>query len=246
MLRRRDIDRLLNEWEYNPGEVCARLVKAANGRDVLQLRVEMGLLQMETDHRPDGQRPGGANTYFEYLSNLLLAEGDAFELTPDQCLEVDREFLQFYHRRICWLVLRDFSRAMRDADHSLQFMDFVRDHSPDEEWTLSHEQYRPFVMFHRVLAAALGALESDGPEAAIDEINTGLDQFRQVFCEYEAEDQFEGDELVARLCDLRDHLRKHYQVPPTLTERLAEAVSQEKYELAARLRDELRNRGTRL
>jgi hypothetical protein len=242
MPRRHDIDRLLNEWQYKPGEVCARLVKAADGRQVLQMRVEMGVLQMEIEHRPDGQRPGGANTYFDYLSKMALHEGEAFELTPEQCAATDREFLQFYHRRICWLALRDFPRAIQDAEHSLRFMDFVREHSPDEQWTLSHEQYRPFVMFHRTQAAALSALEADGPESAIDEINSGLDQFREVFREYDAEEQFEEDELVDRLCDLRDHLRKHYQVQPTLTERLADAVRHEKYELAAKLRDELRNR----
>lgn len=242
MARRHDIDRLLHEWPYKPGEVAARLVKAADGRQVLQMRVEMGVLQMEVEHRPDGQRPGGANTYFEYLQGLALHEGEAFEMSTEQCAAADREFLQFYHRRICWLALREFKRAIRDADHSLAFMNFVREHSPDEQWTLSHEQYRPFVLFHRTQAAALAALEDDGPEAAINQIHTGLEQFREVFREYEAEDQFEEDELVERLHDLRDGLRKHYHIEPTLDERLAEAIAQEKYELAARLRDEIHRR----
>lgn len=246
MPRRHDIDRLLNEWPYRPGEVSARLVKAADGRQVLQMRVEMGVLQMEIHDRPDAQHPGGADTYFEYLQNLSLHEGEAFELTPEQCVAADREFLQFYHRRICWLALREFKRAIQDADHSLKFMDFVREHSPDEQWTLSHEQYRPFVLFHRTQAAALEALEEEdgGPEAAIDQINVGLNSFRAIFEEYEAEDQFEEDELVERLFDLRDALRKQYNLQPTLSERLAEAISQEKYELAAKLRDEIHRRTT--
>src|SRR5205807_8100917 len=32
------------------------------------------------------------------------------------------------------------------ADHTLAFMDFVRDHSPNEEYTEAHEQYRGFVL----------------------------------------------------------------------------------------------------
>lgn len=242
MARRHDIDRLLNEWVYKPGEVTARLVKAADGRQVLQMRVEMGVLQMEVENRPDGNRPAGAETYFSYLKSLSHHEGEAFELTPEQCAAADREFLQFYHRRICWLALREFKRAIKDAEHSLAFMDFVRAHSPDEQWTLSHEQYRPFVLFHRTQAATLAALEEEGPEAAIVQINQGLDRFRKVFREYDAEDQFEEDELVERLMDLRDALRKQYNVQPTLNERLAEAISQEKYELAAKLRDEIHRR----
>ena len=146
MAKRHDLDRLLREWAYEPGEVSARLVRASDGREVLQMRVEMGILQLEVENRPDGQRPGGADTYFDYLLGLSLREGKHFELTTEQCTAADREFLQFYHRRICWLALREFRRAARDADHSLAFMDFVRAHSPNEEWTLSHEQYRPFVL----------------------------------------------------------------------------------------------------
>ena len=71
----------------------------------------------------------------------------------EQCREADREFVQYYHRRLCWLAMREFSKAMHDADHTLLLMDFCRDHSPDEEWTMSHEQYRPFVLFHRTQAA---------------------------------------------------------------------------------------------
>jgi hypothetical protein len=189
MAAARDIDTLLKQWEFQPGEVNARLVKARNGREVLQMRIDMGVLQMETDLRPDGLRPNGAETYYDYLVGEVIREGDAFQLSREQCAEADREFMQFYHRRLCWLSLREYRRAARDADHSLAFMDFVRAHSPDEEWTLSHEQYRPFVLFHRVQAAALAALQEAGPEGAIREINGGLDRFRALFARYDADEQ---------------------------------------------------------
>ena len=81
MARRQDIDRLLKQWTYQPGEVSARLVRGADGREVLQMRVEMGILQLEVDHRPDGQRPEGADTYFEYLASQALVEDGDFELS---------------------------------------------------------------------------------------------------------------------------------------------------------------------
>jgi len=225
----RDIDALLASWPFRPGEVNARMVKAAGGREVIQMRVDMGLLQLETEFRPDGERPGGADTYFDYLVGEVIREGDDFELSDEQCTEADREFVQFYHRRVCWLSLREYARAAKDADHSLAFMDFVREHSPDEEWTLSHEQYRPFVLFHRVQAGALAALEDDGPEAAICEINAGLDRFRDLFEEYDAADQFAEDELVLRLEEMRENVRSRYDVGFTLDEQLAEAVRAENY-----------------
>jgi hypothetical protein len=60
----RDIDTLLKHWQFRPGEVNARLVKARDGRQVLQMRIDMGIVQMETELRPDGMRPNGAETYY--------------------------------------------------------------------------------------------------------------------------------------------------------------------------------------
>jgi len=236
----RDIDSVLKGFEFKPGEGNARLFKARSGREVVQMRVDMGVLQMETDLRPDGQRPHGAETYYDYLVGEAIREGGSFRLSREQCSEADREFVQYYHRRICWLSLREYRRAAKDADHSLAFMDFVREHSPDDEWTLSHEQYRPFVLFHRVQAGALALLEDQGPEAAIVEINRGLEQFRNLFERYDAADQYSEDELVRRLEEMRESVRQRYDVGRTLGEQLADAVLAENYELAAKLRDRMR------
>lgn len=244
MARNRHIDTILRDWPYQPGDVSARLVRGADGREVLQMRIDMGVLQLEVSDRPDGAHPGGADTYFDYLLGMAVHEGDEFVLTDEQCAEADREFVQFYQRRICWLALREFRRAVRDADHSLAFMDFVKTCSPSDEWTLSHEQYRPFILFHRTQAAALADLEEKGPEAAIEQINVGLARIRELYVAAEAEEQFAEDELVVRLDQLRESLRDHYHVGRTLHEQLAEAVASEQYELAARLRDEIARRNT--
>jgi hypothetical protein len=122
-------------------------------------------------------------------------------------------------------------------------MDFSSVHAPDEDWALSHEQYRPYVLFHRTQAVALAALEEEGPERAMDEIQEGLDRLRVLFARYDAEEHCEDDELVQRLIELKQSLRKHYQIGPTLAEQLADAVATEQYERAAQLRDEIERRG---
>lgn len=107
---------------------------------------------------------------------------------------------------------------------------------------MSHEQYRPFILFHRTQAAALADLEDSGPEAAIEQINQGLNRIQEFYAEVEAEDRYEDDELVERLGQLRQSLRDHYHIGRTLQERLDEAVASEQYELAAKLRDEIARR----
>jgi protein-arginine kinase activator protein McsA len=123
-------------------------------------------------------------------------------------------------------------------------MDFCGKHSPDDDWTHSHEQYRPFVMFHRVHATALAALEDDGAEVAVQEINLGLRQVKDEVFEDVDQEEFEEDELIQRLIELRETLRQEYEVGRTLEEQLGDAIESEQYERAAELRDKLANRET--
>ncbi len=238
-----DLDHVFENWPFQPGVLSARLVRTANDREVVQMRIEMGVLQMELTGRPDGVRPEGMDTYLDYLLQESLNRQADFKLTEDECFEIDREFLQFYHRRICLMALREFRHAVDDADHTLALMDFARDHSPSEEWTVSHEQYRPFVNFHRIQSAAMAELQDDGPEAAIEEINRGVDRLREVFVAMEVEDRFEDDELVGQLVEMKETLRTEYQVGRTLAEQLTDAITAEQYERAAQLRDEIERRG---
>ena len=249
MSERHDIDGALRGWPYKPGAISARKVRARDGREVLQMRVEMGLLQMETTGRPDGTRPHGATTFLDWLRDRSVRMGESFLLSDTQCLELDREFLQYYHRRVCWLALREFHRAVEDADHTLAMMDFALLHSPGNEWTLSHEQYRGFVLFHRTQAAALAELEQSGADAAIEAINHGLDEIRAI---YEMEEEIgeleeqpsDDDEQVAQLAQLKEWIRQEYHVGRTLQEQLADAVAAEEYERAAELRDQIARRAS--
>jgi hypothetical protein len=241
-----DIDAAMRGWEFKPGMVQARLVQTGDGRQVIQMRVDLGVLQMEARDRPDGTRPHGAATFFDYLKQQARKAGRGgkpFVLSEEQCLEADREFVQFYHRRICWLALRNFARAVADADQTLLFMDFVRDHSPGEEYTQAHEQYRGFVLFQRTQAAAARALETNNAEAAVDEIRAGLEKMRAFFAAYDAEEQMEQDGMVQKLREMEKSLRDSHGIAATLHEQLADAVAREDYEAAAKLRDALRERG---
>lgn len=252
MERKQDIDDILKQWPFDPQSVNVRMLENSQRR-VLQMRVDMGILQLETDGRPDGNQFQGASTYFEFLKKKSRqSQGEDFKLDEDNCIEIDREFVQFYHRRVCWLQLKEFKLAVRDADHTLALMDFCKVHSPDEQWTVSHEQYRPFVLYHRTQAAALSHLNDEhdeenlsdrqSAELAIEEVNQGMEELHKLFVEYEAEEQFDEDELVQRLTEFREGLREKYEVGLTINERLEIAVADEDYELAAQLRDELSKR----
>lgn len=240
-----DIDYVLEGWEHKPGVVQARLVQARNGRQVIQMRVDLGVMQIEPTGKPDGTRPHGQVTYLAYLreqAKVAKKTGKSLAMSEEQCQEADREFLQFYHRRICWLALRNYARALQDADHTLELMDFVREHSPTDEYTQAHEQYRGFVIFQRTQAAAALQVEKNQPEGAIDEIRAGLERLRDFFATFEMEEQMEEDGMVQHLRKVESSLRQEYKIEHTLQEELEQAVADEDYERAAHLRDKLRQR----
>jgi hypothetical protein len=219
-----DIDAALRSWEYQPGKIQARVVEAGDGREVIQMRVDLGILQLEKEGRPDGTQPHGFGTYFDYLkqqARLAERKEKPFVLNETHCQEADREFVQYYHRRICWLALH---------------------HSPDEEYTQAHEQYRGFVVYQRTQAAAALRLEENDPEAAIDEIRSGLDRIKTFFETYEADEQMDEHPMVQHLRKIEKSLRSEHRIETTLQEQLDAAIANEQYEEAARLRDVLRRK----
>ncbi len=219
-----------------------RRVEGADGRSVLQMRVDMGILQLETTGRPDGVQYEQFDTYYDYLVDQASQYGKDFRLDEEQCVEIDREFYQFYHRRICWLTLKAFDEAARDASHTLALMDFCAANVPEPEWVLAHEQYRPFVMFHKIQATTLMHLEKTQPKEAMEVLDEGLNDLGQVFEKHEAMEHFEENAFVVKLREMRKSVVEHYDLGPTLAQQLAEAISAEQYELAAKLRDRIAER----
>jgi len=236
-----NIDHILKTWPFETGRLSARMASGSDGRDIIQMRIEMGVLQMEIAGRPDGERPSNFDTYLEFLEAKYITEENV-GLSELDCIEIDREFVQFYHRRICWLALREYDRAVRDADHTLALMDLCRLRSDDQEWIETHEHFRPFVMFHRIQARALMELEKHTPEHAVEQLNQGVTELRDLFESYSEGDEFESDELYQRLIELRETLREQFDVGQTLNEQLDEAVANERYELAAKIRDRISRR----
>ena len=254
---RRDVDDAIQGWPYDPepGEVSAREVKARDGRTVIQVRIELGILQMEVGGRPDGARPNGFATYLDYLRYRAAGRGQeagvkapTWAMSGEHRMAADREFVQFYHRRIAWLALQRYDRALLDADHTLAMMDYVLRHGDDEDYVASHERFRGLVMFHRTQAAAALALERRKPEEAIDVVRDGARKLAAHHEKWSAEhdaSETPNPSLVEQLGLLEDEIRKNFAVAKTLREQLDEAVALEDYERAARLRDQIRARSRR-
>ena len=70
-LSNKDITFILKGWDYEPGTINVRKVHGTDGAPKLQMRMPLGLLQMEITGRPDGQRPHGHESLLDYFETQL-------------------------------------------------------------------------------------------------------------------------------------------------------------------------------
>ena len=113
-----DLHTILKDWPYESGTVKVRKITGLDGREKLQLRVDLGVLQMEIVGRPDGRRPHNCESLLEYhRKRALRAEqkGESYELTSEQCAELQQEGIQYYHRYLSLFQINDFEGVVRDT-----------------------------------------------------------------------------------------------------------------------------------
>jgi len=70
------LDEVLRDWAFDPHSLSVRLVKADDGRDVIQMRVDLGILQMETQGRPDGQSLQGFASFLDCMLDVEKRDED--------------------------------------------------------------------------------------------------------------------------------------------------------------------------
>ncbi len=243
-----DLSRLLNEWPYEPGKINVRLIDGDDGEPRIQLRLDLGIMQMHANGRPDGQRPFGHESLLEYHEARLdeheeeHGSGAGFVLDEDECRELREEAVQYYHRYVCLMVLEDFEGVVRDTTRNLRVLDLCTKYAETEGDRQVLEQFRAYITMMRARARASQALKDNEPKAAIHAIDEGLEALRQHFSQTEEGETFEESNEVQVLRGMREALTPKLPVSQRaeLKQRLGQALQEENYELAAILRDELR------
>ena len=92
-----DIGDLLSAWQFDPEEFHARQIKSKDGVEKIQIRIDMGILQLEMQGRPDGQQPHGHNSLLDYYEDMLQnhqQKCDAeehFSLEGEECEDLFQE-----------------------------------------------------------------------------------------------------------------------------------------------------------
>lgn len=235
-----DLNTLLEGWPHEPGQIRVRKIKGNDGREKIQLRLDLGLIQMETADRPDGTRPHGCDsllTWHQERAKAAEAKGRAYILNGDDCGDLHQEGVQYYHRYLALFQLEDFAGVVRDTQHNLEVFTLVSRYAERVEMAWSFEQFRPYVLMMNTRAKASLSLESGNILAAIEEIEQSRDRILEMLKARPepAESCPEVDFLSEWLEELRS--KRPLSKLEQLQKEMDRAVATEAYERAAELRD---------
>ncbi|MDB5353536.1 MAG: uncharacterized protein JWN86_4783 [Planctomycetota bacterium] len=241
----KDIGPILAGWEHDPEEMQVRIIPGIDGREKLQMRIDLGLLQMEISGRPDGKTPQGGESLLDVLESQarkMAMEGEDFSLTPPQCAALMREGVQYYHRYIALFHLERYDLVARDTARNLRLFAFVVRHASRPRDRIQFDQYRPYVTMMHARALGLEAMERGAHREALEYIDEGIAGIRSFLRDYEHEEG-EGDcQELTFLLGWRTQVEQDRPVGPVerLEQQLELAVATEDFEEAARIRDQVR------
>ncbi len=245
-----DISRLLEDWDYEPGQISVRKFKSKSGVEKIQLRLDLGILQMNAQGRPDGKRPYGHETLLEHFEARLKRfrkeaghRDDEFSLSNEDCAKMQQEAVQFHHRYICLYQLHEFEGVLRDTERNLRAFEFMRKYGSfgEVEWPFQH--LMPQLILLKTRAEAMLAIETGDYKTALQAVDEGLDLLRRFYRDVSRPEppqpsgEIQSLEGFARELNSQRPLSKKEK----LEHELQEAIRREDYERAAELRDRIKS-----
>lgn len=251
-----DISHALAGWSFDPDRMNVRIIRGDDGDDKIQVRLDLGVLQMNFHGRPDGERVGAYGSWLEHYLNRQQThdrehpDGPTLLLEPEDCIKLLREGIQYYHRYLSFWHLQRYELCARDTARNLRLFAFVREHARQDRDKLQFDQWRPYVSMMHTRAVATPLIELRDYPAAIRAIEAGIEAVRQFLIDYDQLHRSEECSELQQLIALREEVAARQAGIPrlgtnvksveSLRAELDAAIAEERFEDAARLRDEIR------
>ena len=245
-----DLRTILDGWEYEPGKISVRKIIGQDGREKIQTRIDLGVLQFEVSGRPDGARPYGRDSLLDHHEQRLRQHvresgSDAgFLLTAEECRDLRHEAHLFYQRFLSEFVLEEFEAVEADTARNLRLLDFCRRYAESESDRESLEVQRAYVLMMNIRARVYSALQNEEFALSLAVLEDGIDEVRDATSLDPIRADGEDIPEIQVLTNLRDEIVEAMpdDAEPRLQMELQAAVEREDYEAAARLRDRLARR----
>jgi len=241
-----DLTEFFRSWKFD-ADNQVRIIKADDGREVLQIRQPLGVEQYELDGRPDGLTPEGYSSYLELyqirLERYIEENGSesGFALSHDDSQLLQNEGLLNYYRYLVLFQIGDFERTARDTGHNLELCELVSKFVESEEDKNEILQYRPYILRMHAIARAMVSLHGEMKAAAKEILESAIEEIEKMPAIDTPAFQFERIRSLNYLrSTLKQVLEKKVSPLDRLKQELDAALEEENYERAAELRDRIR------
>ncbi len=233
-----DIGPILAGWEFSAHGPQLRFLAGIGGVKRIQIRLEAGLLQFELTGRPDGTRPEGYESWFDYWQEQpgpLSTEGVAALLA---------EVALFHQRAVALMLLEDFAASLSDCARNSIALAAINQRGGAHAERLQGEPMHVALVLLRARCEASMCMRTRDTQGALAAIDRGLASLQR--CNPGSSEFLAGhgtdSPASAILRGMRDALVP--KLPSSqrvdLETRLRRALRLENYELAVILRNELR------
>lgn len=246
----KDLSSIISGWGYDPNEVHARYIQAADGTRQIQLRLDLGVFQMRLEGRPDGDSPRGFTSLRDYYVEEEMRAPDqtlADSLDPSACADLQQEVMQYYYRMMAFHALGDLDGVVRDSDHVLDLIDIVSEYAEDDEVAWQFMQLYPYMRMMNIRARTELDLQLGRFAQADKTVREAVADLEHFYAENFEPTNEDGSSVppAPELDSLRELVKEIDRRRPrseaeTLKQALAHAVELEHYEKAAFLRDRLK------
>lgn len=236
-----DISDMLDSWSYDSDEINVRRIMGVDGREKYQMRLALGVLQMEVEGRPDGLSPNGCESLLEYYAEELKEQGDDFCLNSYECGELRAEATMYYHRYLSAFLLEDYEITCRDTHRNLRLFDLLGRYAEEDKDREACEGYRPYVLRMNASARAQLDIRAKDFSHASAVVKQTMEQIKEFYRKHSKEDEISTSRDLEALRIMADNVREMISASPEqkIIKQIQQAVQEERYEDAALLRDQL-------
>ena len=179
-------DRILESLTLD-AEHPVSVLQIEDGREVVIVQPNaFTISRIYATGRPDGMRPHGVDSYYDYFFAKLRAYEEAHETREGFQLESEEWEILFeesFHRYTRYLLFAGIKRwedVQRDTAANLAVTNLARECAPSEIAWRSY-QYKGYMLMMHSIAKAELSLQADDTAAALQHIDTGIQQIGE-FC----------------------------------------------------------------
>ncbi len=179
-------DRILESLNLDT-ERPVSVLQIEDGREVVIVQPNaFTISRIYATGRPDGMRPHGVDSYYDYFFARLRAyeaqheTREGFQLESEEWETLFEESFHRYTRYLLFAGIKRWEDVQRDTATNLAVTNLARECAPSEIAWRSY-QYKGYMLMMHSIAKAELSLQEDDTAVALQHIDTGIQQIGE-FC----------------------------------------------------------------